>query len=123
MICDAKYNIKGEEVMNLKELQDIVIPAAKQALDTVEPKPESEKTSAIRVAEFEVMGEEFSIREQNMKKTVKNGQPSKFAKLAINGHQVSWLIRKKTDDWFLIVDGEHTAKEAVTDSGELNIQS
>jgi hypothetical protein len=107
--------------MNTEDLKTKVIPAAMQALSITEVCPETEKTSPIRVAKFEVIGEEFTIREQNTKKKGRDGKPSKFAKLAINGYSVSWIIREKTNDWFLLVNGEHTAKDIVSDEGSMRI--
>ena len=107
--------------MNINELHEQVIPAALEAIKVAPVEGETDTKSPIRVAVFESLGERFTIREQNTKKSDKSGMLTKYAKLALSGHTVSWIVREKTNDWFLVVDGEHTAKEAVTPNGGLSI--
>lgn len=104
--------------MNEEDLKNRVIPAALQALSITEPKAETEKASSIRVAQFEILGEQFTVREQNKKKIGPGGHLSKFAKMAVNGYSVSWIVREKTNDWFLLVNGELTQKTNVNNEGQ-----
>lgn len=69
--------------------------------------------SEVRKAKISAMNDSFTLLSQN---TMKN---SKFAKLAVNGHRVIWVIRDSDGEWFLSVDGKWTSKNKVTSNGEL----
>lgn len=105
--------------MNRVELLSEVIPIANEVLKDAEVSEETDSRSKLRTGDFIWGGEEFSVLEQNTKKLDKHGEPSKFAKLALAGNEVYWLVRTRVDDWFLVVNGVPTLKDKVTSEGTL----
>ena len=92
---------------------EIVTDLVEQLRHKAEVLPETEKRSTIKRVVVESHGETFTVMEQNTKK------PSKFAKLAKNGHEVVWIVREENGQWHLIVDGVWCNREKVTEEGEV----
>jgi hypothetical protein len=101
--------------MGLKEdFREGVVPKAMAALEAPSVLEAIDgRRSEIKTATFTHNGDEYEILEQNKLKD------SRFARLANNGHDVYWLIRKSDADWFLIVDGKWVNKQMVVDTGTL----
>ena len=106
--------------MNLEELKGEVAPLANAVYDSADSGEETPAKSAIKDATFQWQGISFRVLGQNLRKIDKRtNQPSRFAKLAINGHNVFWLIREDVNEWYLMVDGKPTVKSGVTNEGTL----
>lgn len=106
--------------MNVQELKQEVIPAALAALGGTERSAESDSKSPIRSAEFSWHGETFRAIDQNLKKLdARTNEPTRFAKLALNGHEVLWIVREHLGQWYLVVDGKPVKRNYVTNDGQL----
>jgi len=99
--------------MTFDDFKAKVVPKVLTELSAQTPEPETEKKSSIRKATVEIDGLVFEGLEQNTKKG------SRFARLALKGHSVAWIIRKLDNQWYLVVDGKLVTKDQVTEDGEL----
>lgn len=89
-----------------------VLPKVNDVLATATPSQETEKRSAIVNLEISAAGERFQVITQNTKKD------SKYARCALKGHKVVWVINQLAE-WTLVIDGVVRAKSSVQDDGTL----
>lgn len=69
--------------------------------------------SEVRYCDFSHRGENYRVMQQNTEKE------SRFASLAKKGHEVLWIAPSNGSGWFLVVDGQWTNKQRVSQDGEL----
>lgn len=98
-----------------EEFKEQVIDQVSDAItsEDAEVMEANDLRSEVRKAKISAMNDSFTLLSQN---TMKN---SKFARLAINGHEVIWVIRDSDGEWFLSVDGKWADKSKITNDGEL----
>ena len=100
--------------VSIKEIKEELIPAAGKALtDTEDVLVEDERRSEVRRAEFSFKDEQYTALTQNTKKG------SKFAKCALLGHEVVWIINQD-GVWYLSVDGKFMDKRGVDNEGNVD---
>lgn len=70
------------------------------------------RNSGIRIGRISVRGTHYRVLEQNTEKN------TKFAKCAKKGHNVAWVV-SPDGEWYLVVDGVWTRKDAISDTGRI----